>query len=328
MKDKIIKILHKLSDKIHIRMIASLVAIYFIAKVLVSGFIMNNINKEIQNNNVSDSVSSIIKEGKELLSILDRFAKLNGASEIPMPEIVYNKSNNKIGTITLKGQKLPGEVFIPVCGSKISANVIAKDSTGANFANETIEFTLGEYNLPAGLERSIGGITTGYRYDIVVPTSSIYFIQKPDINIAKLKPSGKAGSFITYSLEIDKIDKSNTIHHFEPRIFYLLRGNGAQVSCGDAVGINYNWTTLDSSSSVQKDALINIGSGDIPTHLENILMRLKTGDSVSVLMSKEWLQSDGMKKLKPPISVHYAFLEMRIISVKESPKMFAAKVIE
>lgn len=325
------------SKKIHIRMIMSLIAVYFVLKIIFGDFFSKHIYDESTSYRILDKLHSIIKSGKETTELATKLTKSLGIENLPPSEMISRKKSQKIKQIIVLKQnnvslnvKNDKEVdFIPLCDSVINANIVAKTSDGNEFFSDNVDFKLGDFELPVGLERGMARVSSANRYDVVIPMEMMYFSSPPKShNIAMLK-SMKSSDFITYVVKLNKISKVANVGRFDPRVFYISRGQGAEVFCGDSVKVTLLTSRIDGSKIGESEYVFDIGNDELPYGLEHILLRLRMGDKVIVFMDKMWLKDEKNKpfKIKFPQKEDYLFLEISIQDVKQSVKSFEAMKI-
>jgi len=331
---KLKSIILKLSSFLHLRLIVSCFVLYILFKSICVDLIFNNIKKETSADNIVNKINETIKEGKETLSMIQKITKSIGIENIPSvvtSETSKNTLNNASIVLKMENVSISEQNFkkmkrvIPLCNSNIDAKIIAKNQKGEVFFDDNISFKLGDFSLPFGLEKSIQKMTSGFQYNAIVPLQEVFFLDKPNKEMINLKPKNNS-KFVSYSVIFDKIDKSIEVGGFEPRIFYITTGKGNEVVCNSSIKATIKVMHLDGGLALEeKDYSINIGSGDIPYGLEHILMRLKTGDKISVMLNQDWLRVEKKhaNKIFLPKS-EYLIFDITIQNVKHPAIMFKA----
>ncbi len=293
--------------------------------------ISSNINSE----KILNKGLEFVKEVKETSSIAMQVIKSVGLENVPTSDLITKTSTSdqsqKISVI--KRMDLPilhkGERVIPLCGAEINAEITAKNSLGDVFFQESVDFILGKFQLPVGLEKSITRMTSSHEYHAIVPASQAYFIKEPSEEVVKLKNVRTGKTFTSYAVKLNKISKSFPVGSFEPRIFYMAYGIGDEIFCESSVKATFEISNLDGKIVTSgKDYLINIGEGNFPHGIEHLLMRLRGGDKVSVMLHSDWFKADtnSDQKIILPKS-QYLIFDITIQSVKQSENMFRASKV-
>ncbi|QED23344.1 hypothetical protein [Candidatus Deianiraea vastatrix] len=330
---KITAILIKLYKFLHLRLVVTLCVIYFVLNAVIVNTLFKSIEKNVNTESVLSKVQNAIKEGKETVLTITKVIKAIGIDNMPV-HVNTKLSNESGGTIiVVKREDKPTQDFlkngrfIPLCGANINANIEAFNGKGESFFKSDIDFKLGDFTLPLGLEKAMHKMTTKFQYDAIIPISELFFLNKPSQEIENLKPKINS-ELVSYSIIFNEIDKSFQIGDFEPRIFYIARGFGENVVCNSSIQARIRVTNLDGSVFVPEfEHTINIGEGYIPYGLEHIMMRLRAGDKISVMLNKDWLKED--KKVKHKLTFlsnkqDYLIFDIGIMDVKQPMILFNA----
>lgn len=318
---------------IHLRMVISI----FIAYIVVQYVFINTVADKIQATKNDAGflswVSSTVKEAKETANLVDKIVKSTGISDVSI-NYKSGKDSDKDGykstNIVLKREDSLHNVLLlkqllPVCGSNVVANIKARDAKGDNFFDDDINFKLGDFSLPIGMNLGMHKIRSGFRYDLIIPGGEIYFMNEPDAKKVGLKPTHST-KFATYEVNVRSIDKAFLVDSFEPRIFKTVNGKGLDIICGSSVDVDIKISGLDNTVLNNGQFVLDIGKNEIPYGLEHILMHLKEGDVATVILNKHWMEvsKEVKSRITIPQKKDYLLFDIVVKNVKHPPEMFFA----
>lgn len=296
-----------LKSKINIRLLVSALALYWLLKFTFVDLFFNKIKKEMSSDVIVERLNSAIREGKETASIAERLIKSFNIDGVKLSDIKSDNKRIPSGFIVLRKDHLNLDALnyniIPTCGSRIKANIVGKDIKGNEFINDDFEFNFSSGQLPFGLDLGFQRISSGFEHDIIASSAYSFF---GDIDMAYdislknlLQPKGK---FATFSTKILNIDKGFDVGFYDPKIFYELRGDGIEITCNSNVNMDIKIKNLDNTIVSDFSGSISVGSDQLPKGIEFLLLRLKSGDKVTIIADETWA---GFVNQKSQIKKYY-----------------------
>jgi hypothetical protein len=98
------------------------------------------------------------------------------------------------------------------------------------------------------------------------------------------------------------IDKGFDVGFYDPKIFYELRGDGIEITCNSNVNMDIKIKNLDNTIVSDFSGSISVGSDQLPKGIEFLLLRLKSGDKVTIIADETWA---GFVNQKSQIKKYY-----------------------